>query len=69
MRPLGRNPRKIKRCGLARSTIYWAMDRSCFPRPVKTGGRAVAWVSSEIQAWIDDKIQHRDQVIDSAGRG
>lgn len=61
---LWRLPQVMKRCGLARSTIYWAMENGGFPRPVKTGGRGVAWVSSEIQEWIAQKIQERDNYPD-----
>ena len=38
---------------LSRSKIYEMMDAEKFPRPLKIGAQAVAWKSSEIQAWID----------------
>lgn len=38
--------------GLSRSAIYLAMSRGAFPTPVRLGPRAVAWRSSQIQAWI-----------------
>lgn len=40
------------RTGLNRSSIYEMMSRKEFPRPVKIGPRAVAWKSSDIDAWI-----------------
>jgi prophage regulatory protein len=42
--------------GRSRSTIY--ADPS-FPRPVKIGERAVAWVEDEIREWVDARIAHR----------
>ena len=42
--------------GLARSTIYDRIKAGTFPKPVKIGGRAVAWLQSEIDAWQSDCI-------------
>ncbi|MGI2204539.1 AlpA family transcriptional regulator [Shewanella oncorhynchi] len=38
----------IDTTGLARSTIYKYIDKGIFPKAVTLGGRAVAWVESEI---------------------
>lgn len=43
--------------GLSRSAIY--ADPS-IPKPVKIGPRAVAWVESEVDAWIEARIASRD---------
>ncbi|WP_019933378.1 helix-turn-helix transcriptional regulator [Oceanimonas smirnovii] len=48
--------------GLARSTIYKFISEESFPKPVPLGERAVAWVESEIQDWIMDKIAQRDKL-------
>lgn len=45
--------------GFSRSAIYRAMEEDGFPRPVKIGRRAVAWVTSEVEAWLDAKIAAR----------
>ena len=37
--------------GLSRTSIYRLMDEGKFPRPLRTGTRAVAWPTSEIEAW------------------
>jgi len=47
--------------GLARSTIYKYIAETQFPKPVPLGGRAVAWLESEVQDWILDKIELRDE--------
>lgn len=46
--------------GLARSTIYKYIDEGIFPKSVSLGDRAVAWVESEIQEWILERIEERD---------
>ncbi|WP_417420716.1 helix-turn-helix transcriptional regulator [Halomonas sp.] len=50
----------MERTGLARSTIYKYISLGQFPQPIKLGTRAVAWVESEIDTWINDSIKRRD---------
>ena len=46
------------RTGLARSTLYKMIQESRFPSPIRLGSpRTVGWLSSEIDAWIDDQIR------------
>lgn len=45
-----------KMTGLSTSTIYERMMDGSFPRQVKLGPRAVAWVKSDVQAWIKERI-------------
>jgi prophage regulatory protein len=52
MDTLMRRPDVERVIGLSRSTIYVAMDRGEFPRPIKIGKRAVAWRESDIKAWL-----------------
>lgn len=42
------------------SRIYAEMAEGTFPKPIKIGSRAVAWVESEIDAWIESKIADRE---------
>jgi prophage regulatory protein len=49
-----------ERCGIARITIYRLIDRGAFPKPVEIADRRVAFVESEIDAWIEDRIARRD---------
>ena len=47
--------------GLGRSTIYKFMaDETDFPKSVPLGGRAVAWVESEIEEWMESRLSLRD---------
>ena len=51
--------------GLSRASIYEKMNEGVFPRPVKTGVRAVAWVESEIADWNRQRIAERDEAAEN----
>lgn len=52
-----RLPTVKARTGLSRSTIYLRISEDRFPKPVSLGGRAVGWIESEIQDWINQQIE------------
>lgn len=37
---------------ISRATLYKAMGRGTFPRPIKFGASAL-WRAADVQAWID----------------
>jgi predicted DNA-binding transcriptional regulator AlpA len=43
--------------GLGRSMIYQLEAESRFPQRIKLSERAVAWLESEVQAWLDTRIE------------
>jgi prophage regulatory protein len=45
------------RTGLARTTIYLQIQQGTFPKPVSLGPRAVAWLESEVSAWITERVR------------
>lgn len=47
--------------GLSRSTIYLRMSEGSFPKQVNLGSRAVGWISSEIDHWIEEKLVSRNR--------
>ena len=49
--------------GLGRSSIYQKMANSTFPIAVSLGGKAVAWVKSEVLNWVDSRIAERDSNV------
>ncbi len=51
----------MDRTGLARSTIYKYISEGKFPKPIKLGTRAVAWVETEIDGWIQASIEERNE--------
>ncbi len=49
--------KKVKeRTGLAKSTIYKKMALKEFPRSIPLSAKAVGWLESDIQKWIEEKI-------------
>ena len=56
----------INRTGLSRSTIYLRMKKGTFPKQVNLGPRTVGWLESEIDAWIGDCIEDRDNRKEAA---
>ena len=51
----------MDRTGLARSTVYKYISLGQFPQPIKLGTRAVAWVEREVEAWICESIERRNE--------
>ena len=51
-----RLPAVKARTGLSRSTIYLRISEGRFPKPISLGGRAVGWIESEVQAWLEQQI-------------
>ena len=51
-----RRPQVETRTGKSRSTIYADIQAGTFPAPVRIGARSVAWIESEIDAWLDKQI-------------
>ena len=40
------------RIGLSRTSIYNGVKAGTFPPPVKIGVKAIAWLESDVEAWI-----------------
>lgn len=54
-----RMPEVSARTGLKRSAIYAAIRAKLFPAPVRISSCAVAWVESEVNRWIAERIAAR----------
>ena len=50
-----RRPEVTRRTGLSRTTIYRLVQAGEFPAPRQLGARAVAWIDSEVDGWIDSR--------------
>lgn len=46
----------INRTGYSRPRIYELIKMWVFPRKIKIGSRKVAFIESEINSWIQEKI-------------
>ena len=55
-----RMPTVMQLTGLARSTIYALMAENKFPRQIKVSENTAAWLASEIDAYLDERIALRD---------
>ena len=51
-----RRPQVQVRTGLPKSSIYALMAKGAFPKPIKIGARAVGWLDSDIDAWIEAQV-------------
>jgi len=50
-----------RKTGLSRSSVYRLAKTGEFPQPIKLGERASGWLESEINGWIDSRIEQRDR--------
>ena len=53
----------ITTTGLCRSYIYQLSKSGLFPKAVSLvpGGSSVAWVASEVDAWVNERITERNK--------
>lgn len=49
----------MARTGLSRSSIYLGISKGTFPPNISLGARSVGWIDSEIDAWIQARIDQR----------
>jgi prophage regulatory protein len=49
-------PEVYEKVGLCKSQIYSLISQGKFPPPIKLGARASGWLSSEVSAWLENKI-------------
>jgi prophage regulatory protein len=52
-----RLPAVKARTGLSRSTIYDQIQCGLFPKQIPLGPRAVGWLESDIDSWIESHIR------------
>ena len=46
----------MRRTGYGRAWIYRLISLGRFPKPVKIGSRSVAFIESEVDEWINQRI-------------
>lgn len=54
-----RLPEVLHLTGVSRSTLYDLIKRGDFPGSVSLGGKSVAWLSSEIETWMAERLAAR----------
>ena len=45
--------------GLSRSQIYVLVSRGEFPKQVKVSEKASAWLASEVETWMNERVASR----------
>jgi len=50
-----RLPEVVRRCGVAKSSIWLWARQGRFPSPIRVGPRVTVWRESEVAAWIEAK--------------
>ncbi|MEI7253538.1 helix-turn-helix transcriptional regulator [Dickeya dadantii] len=51
-----RLPEVQRRTGYSKAWLYRLISQDRFPQPVKIGSRSIAFVESEIDDWINQRI-------------
>ena len=60
MAKLLRLPDVLARVGVSRSTLYLWVSKGRFPASIPLGERAVAWLESDVIAWIERKADEAE---------
>lgn len=47
----------MRRTGYGKAWVYKLIAQGKFPKPVKIGSRAIAFVESEVDDWINQRIE------------
>jgi len=58
-----RLPEVQRRTGYSKAWIYRLISQNRFPSSVKIGSRSVAFIESEVDEWISQRIEERDALI------
>lgn len=59
-----KRPEVREKTSLSDSELYRQIAAGSFPRPIRLtpNGRAVAWLESEVDAWIESRLAEREEV-------
>ncbi|MGZ9899002.1 helix-turn-helix transcriptional regulator [Shewanella gaetbuli] len=58
-----RLPDVIASTSLSRASIYAGMKQGSFPASISLGPNKIGWLESEVNDWIQEKINKRDSAI------
>lgn len=58
-----RLPEVKEKTGLSKSAIYSKIKEGEFPVSVPIGSRTVAWLESDINEWLEWRVQVRDRAM------
>ncbi|MFV0508307.1 MAG: helix-turn-helix transcriptional regulator [Shewanella algae] len=46
----------IQRIGLCKASVYNRIASGTFPKPISIGGGRVAWLESDVDQWISERL-------------
>ena len=46
----------VKNIGVSKSTIWLWVKEGSFPKPIRLGKKSVAWLGSDIENWIQSRV-------------
>ena len=61
LKQIYRFPEVMKLTGLSRSSIYLAVSKDEFPKPIKIGRRAVGWHRNVIEEWMQKLMERNNE--------
>ena len=61
LKQIYRFPEVMKPTGLSRSSIYLAVSKEEFPKPIKIGRRAVGWPNDVIEKWVQKLMEKNNE--------
>ena len=61
LKQIYRFPEVMKLTGLSRPSIYLAVSKEEFPKPIKIGRRAVGWHQNVIEEWIQKLMERNNE--------
>ena len=61
LKQIYRFPEVMKLTGLSLSSIYLAVSKEEFPKPIKIGRRAVGWHQNVIEEWIQKLMERNNE--------
>ena len=61
LKQIYRFPEVMKLTGLSRSSIYLAVSKEEFSKPIKIGRRAVGWPNDVIEKWVQKLMEKNNE--------
>lgn len=55
----------IKKTGIQRTNLYRQVKAKTFPAPISLGAKAIGWIESEVDTWIESRMDARCQEVDA----
>ncbi|WP_354691786.1 AlpA family transcriptional regulator [Phytobacter sp. RSE-02] len=53
----------LRRAPISKAWLYKLISQGKFPKPIKIGSRAIAFVESEVDDWINQRIEESRKEI------